>query len=208
MQDNESSSRRSHNRDERRGQLLNAARRVFGQKGYHAATVDDITRAAGVAKGTYYLYFSEKREVFYELICQFFDMVTHVGRVVDQQVHTKEEYFDRMEQAARRLAHLYRQNRDLVRLTYRESMGMDEKLESMVRDFYRRMASVEADNIRLGIELGLFRDDVEPLVAAYAHIGMVERVLLQWVFDRSFPQVSDPVALLMELAYVGLRRKT
>jgi len=52
-------------RDERRAKLVTAARDVFGQKGYHAATVDDITRAAGVAKGTFYLYFDEKREVYY-----------------------------------------------------------------------------------------------------------------------------------------------
>jgi AcrR family transcriptional regulator len=44
-------------RDERRAQLVHAAREVFGAKGYHDATVDDITRAAGVAKGTFYLYF-------------------------------------------------------------------------------------------------------------------------------------------------------
>src|SRR5437764_15224371 len=55
-------------RDERRAQLVSAARDVFGQKGYHAATVDDITRAAGVAKGTFYLYFEEKREVYYALV--------------------------------------------------------------------------------------------------------------------------------------------
>ncbi|MFN2190288.1 MAG: helix-turn-helix domain-containing protein, partial [Candidatus Promineifilaceae bacterium] len=41
------------------------------EKGYHAATVDDITRAAGVAKGTFYLHFSEKAAVFYELIRRF-----------------------------------------------------------------------------------------------------------------------------------------
>ena len=42
-------------RDERRAQLIAAAGTVFGQKGYHAATVDDVTRAANVAKGTFYL---------------------------------------------------------------------------------------------------------------------------------------------------------
>ncbi len=48
----ENSRQRSHSKDERRAQLLEAARAVFCDKGYHAATVDDITRAAGVAKGT------------------------------------------------------------------------------------------------------------------------------------------------------------
>jgi len=193
--------------DIRRATLLDAARQVFSQKRYHSATVDDITRVAGVAKGTFYLYFSEKRAVFYDLMLQFFNMVTSVGMSVSKDVKTKREYFTRIETAASRLSELFQKNRDLVRLSYRESMGMDEKLEKMVRDFYRSMAQVEADNIRLGMELGLFRDDIDPLLAAYAHIGMVERVLLQWQFDRSFPEMPDLEHQLVELAYIGLRKK-
>ena len=41
-----------HRRDERRQSLLDGARALFARKGYHATTVDDITREAGVAKGT------------------------------------------------------------------------------------------------------------------------------------------------------------
>ena len=207
MTDSPRSKKRANGRDVRRAELLDAARQVFSQKGYHPATVDDITRVAGVAKGTFYLYFSEKRAVFYDLIQQFFQMVTSVGMSVSADVKTKKEYFHRIETAATRLSQLFQNNRDLVRLTYRESMGMDQRLEKMVRDFYRRMARVEAENIRLGIQLGLFREDLDPLLTAYAHIGMVERVLLQWQFDRSFPRVPNLERQIVELAYVGMRRR-
>jgi hypothetical protein len=86
-------------------------------------------------------------------------------------------------------------------------MGLDEELEHMVRGFYRRLAEVEAENIRVGTDLGLFRKDIDPMVAAYAHIGLVERVLLEAVFDRGFPAVPDLVKQLMILAYSGLRRR-
>ena len=49
---------------ERRNEILVAARDVFARKGYHQATIDDIVKAAGVARGTYYLYFEDKRAVF------------------------------------------------------------------------------------------------------------------------------------------------
>jgi AcrR family transcriptional regulator len=203
----ETRKRRSPSKDERRAQLLEAARSVFGSKGYHAATVDDITRAAGVAKGTFYLYFTEKRTIFYELITCFFELITEAGKSVGaDEVQTREDFFRRLEQAGHQLARIFADNRDLVRLTYRESMGMDEKLESMVRRFYRQMAQVEADNVRLGVKLGLFRDDIHPLLAAYAHIGMVERVLLQWLSDRSFPEIPDLVGQVIELAHRGMQR--
>lgn len=209
MTTDENRKRRSQSKDERRAQLLEAGRSVFGSKGYHAATVDDITRAAGVAKGTFYLYFTEKRAIFYELIGHFFELVTEAGMsVAGAEVLTQEDFFTRLDRAARQLAKLFAENRDLVRLTYRESMGMDEKLESMVRGFYRQMAQVEAENVRLGVRLELFREDIHPLVAAYAHIGMVERVLLQWVSDRSFPDVPDLVGQIIELAHHGMQRRT
>jgi AcrR family transcriptional regulator len=53
---------------ERRQVLLRAARDVFATKGFHDAKVDDITVLAGVAKGTFYLYFPDKRSVFEALV--------------------------------------------------------------------------------------------------------------------------------------------
>ena len=51
-------------RDKRRKQLLNAATRVFARKGYWSSSIADIIQAAGVARGTFYLYFCSKRDVF------------------------------------------------------------------------------------------------------------------------------------------------
>ena len=165
-------------RDERRAQLVTAARDVFGQKGYHAATVDDITRAAGVAKGTFYLYFDEKREVYYELVRSFLQHVKDIGASVAREVHTPDASSSRAaSRRPRELVRVFLEHHKLARLTYRESMSLDPELERMLRDFYRDLARVEADNIRVGIELGLFRP-VEPMICAYAHIGMVERVAL------------------------------
>src|SRR5438067_289448 len=46
------------------GTILEAARKVFAKKGFEQSTVDDIADAAGVAKGTLYLYFRSKREIY------------------------------------------------------------------------------------------------------------------------------------------------
>jgi len=51
----------------RRAVILDAALRVFGQYGYRRTTMDDIAREAGIAKGTIYLSFASKEEVFQAL---------------------------------------------------------------------------------------------------------------------------------------------
>jgi AcrR family transcriptional regulator len=52
-------------------QLLRAATDVFYEHGFHRAKVSDITEAANVAQGTFYLYFSSKDEIFLELLQRF-----------------------------------------------------------------------------------------------------------------------------------------
>ncbi|NDW53885.1 TetR/AcrR family transcriptional regulator [Aliiroseovarius sp. PrR006] len=53
---------------ERRAKILAAAEQVIGEKGFTAASIADITRAADTALGTFYIYFSGKDEVFRELV--------------------------------------------------------------------------------------------------------------------------------------------
>jgi AcrR family transcriptional regulator len=52
----------------RRTQILEAATRVFAEKGYHRATTKDIARAAKMAEGTIYLYFKNKAELLLALM--------------------------------------------------------------------------------------------------------------------------------------------
>lgn len=51
-----------------RRRILDAAEEVFGEYGYYEASISEITRRAGVAQGTFYIYFRTKREIFAELV--------------------------------------------------------------------------------------------------------------------------------------------
>src|SRR3954462_15354943 len=65
---------------DRRGQLLAAARSVFAKKGYDDATVSEIVGGAGVAQGTFYLYFPGKESLagaFAELLSERFAELAH-----------------------------------------------------------------------------------------------------------------------------------
>jgi AcrR family transcriptional regulator len=193
--------RRLSQRDERRSSLLVAAQKVFSEKGYHAATVDDITRAAGVAKGTFYLYFQEKREIYYEVIRGFLQLLKDIGRLAPGR---DPDFLTALAGAGRELMRVFLENRELVRLAHRESMGLDPGLEAMVRGFYREAAEVHSQNIHVGMELGLFRP-VDPLLTAYAHVGMIERVLLAFLDDEpGLPPPDHIVQQMIEVAFQGL----
>ncbi len=62
-----SSEKTRQKKDAKRTAMMNAAVRVFAEKGYHSATVRDIVRDAGVAIGTFYFYFPDKETLFVHL---------------------------------------------------------------------------------------------------------------------------------------------
>jgi AcrR family transcriptional regulator len=190
---------------ERRQQLLVAARSLFAEKGYHETTVDDITRAADVAKGTFYLYFSEKREIYVEVIRGFLDLIRDFATLVTQHTPSPAEYFERVKTGAVNLMTMLQDNRQLARLAYREALGVDEQLTELLRTFYREIADLEVRNLELGMQLGIVRP-CAPLVVAYMHIGLVERVILE-MLDRpeDFPAVEIIVEELMRAGYEGVR---
>ncbi len=62
-------------RPDRRKQLLLCARRVFAKEGYHGASIDDVIRKAGVARGTFYNYFDNKRALFQNVLEELFEQI-------------------------------------------------------------------------------------------------------------------------------------
>ena len=168
--------------------------------------MDDITRAAGVAKGTFYLYFAEKREVYHEVIRGFMQLIHDTGATVADKgaAVTPSEFFARAERVAQDLMKVFLQNRELARLAYREAMGLDPEIEAMMRGFYHQIARVAAKNIEIGIKVGIVRR-CNPLVVAYAQIGMVERVLLALIErPQEFPSPEEVVREVLRMAFEGV----
>src|SRR5437879_7801917 len=96
--------RRRLTAEERRVAILNAAKRVFGEAGYHETTTKDIAAAAGVSEALLYHHFAGKRQLFEELIHSAADNLE--SRLLDAlEAHEPEvagvaAYFDFVEEEA------------------------------------------------------------------------------------------------------------
>ncbi|MCS7286503.1 MAG: TetR/AcrR family transcriptional regulator [Anaerolineae bacterium] len=69
------SERRAREKEQRKQDILEAARKVFSSKGIGEATVEDVAAAAELSKGTIYLYFSSKEEILAHLLLEGFDIL-------------------------------------------------------------------------------------------------------------------------------------
>jgi AcrR family transcriptional regulator len=76
----------------RRSEIVEAAKKVFARRGYRCATVDDIAEQAGIAKGTLYLYFKSKEEIYLTgLISDVRDLQQEASRRVAAANGTKDK---------------------------------------------------------------------------------------------------------------------
>ena len=107
---------------ERRQQILNVARDVFAKRGYHAAKIEDIVAAAGVARGTFYLYFEDKRAIFEEIVDRTFTRLGHddragrprrAGATVAEQVHEN----------IRRIVRILLEDRSTTKILLSDALG-------------------------------------------------------------------------------------
>lgn len=62
-------------KEKMRNDILDAAMRVFADKGYHAASVSNVAQAAGLAKGTLYIYFEGKRAMTTAIVDRHFALI-------------------------------------------------------------------------------------------------------------------------------------
>src|SRR5438270_8734118 len=62
--------RSSRRKDERPAEIVSAALALFAERGFGATKLDDVARAAGIAKGTIYLYFATKEDLFRAVVRQ------------------------------------------------------------------------------------------------------------------------------------------
>lgn len=151
-----------------RARVLSAAKSVFSQGGYRAATVADILAEAGIARATFYKYFRNKRQVFVDLIHDFLETIyENTGKFLAKELEESEQLADRAKEALIIFYGFFLENRDIIRVYYREAFGFDPGLYAIWDDFDRRMISLLSKILAQGVKRGTFREmDTEPVARA------------------------------------------
>src|SRR5512146_453129 len=151
--------------EERPRQILEAAREVFGERGLAAARLEDIAKRAGLSKGTIYLYFPNKEELFREM----------VRDIVVSKIERREEEFNaRTRSATETLIDFMRghwtfirspQFAPLFRLIHAEIHHFPDLARFYGEEVIARVHRLIAAIITRGIESGEFRQ-LDPKVVA------------------------------------------
>ena len=185
-------------RQARRAQVLRHAKVIFARKGYHQTNVSDIISRARIARGTFYLYFENKRDLFQELLDQVLNELT--TRIWRLRLGPEEPTpADQLRANLRRVLEFVLSERDLSDILLTYSQGFDPDLDRRIQSFYEQIAQKLQRSLDLGIGMGLVRS-CDSRTAAYCILGGVKEVIVQ--LSRQAP--PDIGALVEEILRFGL----
>lgn len=163
-----------------RRKILDAAEVVFGEMGYYEASISEITRRAGVAQGTYYIYFHSKREIFAELVEDIGKRLRAEMRVAISDATSRLEIERRGFQAFFAFVARHRRIYSIVQEAERVA-------PEAFHAYYRGISQGYIRGLREAMDEGSVRQ-LDPEAIAYTLMGIGHFVALRWLI---WPQEEE-----------------
>jgi AcrR family transcriptional regulator len=133
----------------RRTDILSAAKHVFAERGYHATTIADIARQAGLSYGSIYWYYDSKEALFHELMsAEATALRSHINGAV-RATPADEGPAAPLQAAVRATLEFYETDRALVKLLFRDAFALGAGFEEHL---YAIHASFVEDAERLVVQ--------------------------------------------------------
>ena len=175
-----------------RDDILTAAAQVFSQKGFHAASMQDIAQAVNLQKASLYHHIDSKQEILLALLDQAFDLLTeHIQPLINLPIPIA----DKLQQAMCAYLTDMLENRELASVLLLEYRSLRD--EYRARHILRRdrFEQLWRDMIQEGIDAGVF-NSTDPAIASRALLGV-----MNWTITWYHPnglltprQISDQYA--------------
>ncbi|MDO8956122.1 MAG: TetR/AcrR family transcriptional regulator [Deltaproteobacteria bacterium] len=110
---------------QRREEIIQAASKIFTEKGYHLATIRDICKASGLGPGTLYNYIKKKEDILYLIYNQLTMMLTQC--LVGTIENTKKDPYEQLKEALSKTIDTTWDYQDLILLMYQETASLDRE---------------------------------------------------------------------------------
>jgi len=190
-------------KQERRRQILAAAKAVFADAGYHGASIHAIIERAQIARGTFYLYFASKAAVFDSILDQALaDLRARIHRIEVDDPAAAPPQVQLREQVVATLTYIV-QDRPLATLLLSAGNTPDVEAAERIEQFYGEMRDLLRRALESGLEIGLLRKCHPQLVSA-ALLGLIRGVIEQLVRKDNGLTVEDVVNEMLMVALRGV----
>jgi AcrR family transcriptional regulator len=187
-----------------REKIIRNGLKIFARKGFFRTTVDDIARATGVAKGTVYLYFRDKQDLYIATIEEHFSRALDTLYATDTKPISPSKKMEEI--AVNYIDYITKLRTSYTMFTF-ENINQTgkslEKLHLVIQPKIQKMIEIISNIIKNGIKNNEFRD-VEPEIAAFYFISAIRAIFLSHFYMSDMTFKTDTV---LKLFFEGLKKR-
>src|ERR1700720_2246812 len=177
----------------KRERILGAALKLFAHEPYQAVTMDRVAVAAGVAKGTLYLYFPSKDALYLGVLSDGLDTAY---RTYQASADPKLPVVERMRRSIAVAVEFYDQRRDFLQFFAMEEPRLSEARNRIIEGSRERGFNFFASLIEEGIRVGVFTR-IDPRLATLTIQGAIRSLLLYYGPGRPVAEISRELGNLI-----------
>lgn len=189
--------------EERKAQILEAARETFTKHGFHKTRMTDIAEASGLSKGALYWYFESKDAIILSLLKKVFEPELQVIEALLSDHHSAEErlliYTERAAEDIQNMLKWMPLVYEFLVLAFRR-----DPIKEFISSVYRRNLELLEELIQQGINSGEFQAR-DARNAAIAMGSIIEGTLMLWMYDPDGIDISDHILSSTQFLLKGLR---
>jgi TetR/AcrR family fatty acid metabolism transcriptional regulator len=186
---------------DKRDRILQAAVRVFADKGFYTARVSDVASEAGVADGTIYLYFESKERLLQGLFEESMDrIITMLREIVDQPSPPA----DRLLSFFERYAQFTEDEPQLAEILTVQLRESGKLMKAIATQRFGEFLHLLMGLIEDGQRVGVFRRDAAPRTVARAMFGALDELSRSWVMSDARWKLSQSCREVLDVFLCGL----
>jgi len=200
-------SRKEKEIQSRKKDILDAAAKLFSEKGFHDVSVDEIAEQVGISKGTVYLYYENKETLFQSIVTE---KTKALYRDLQTTVDSSEPARRRIERFIEIMVAYFNRNQPIFKLFHTEKIRLSMENHSRLHEdgilAFRTYFELIARLMRDGQEQGLLRS-MEPEVCAKSLMGLIHAYSFHRMLSGNRTNVQEETAQIMDLFLNGTRKE-
>ncbi|MEV0107784.1 TetR/AcrR family transcriptional regulator [Nocardia sp. NPDC050799] len=202
------STRAERRKAELRQEIIDTAFVCFAEKGYHATGIADIATQLGIGHGTFYRYFSNKRDIIDHVIDDL------AARIIDalgtdnapDAATSLDQYREQVDRIGVALSRILLEDRRVARLLLFHATGIDDELTRRLYGLLDTADTLTAGYLEHGVELGYLRADLDTINTARAVTGMLLAGVAHGLRDPDEAAIAALNKAIRRLLVDGVRK--
>jgi AcrR family transcriptional regulator len=192
-------------KSKRRDEIMAAAKKVFARNGFHATTISDIAKEAGLAYGSVYWYFDSKDELFHALMSAEGDALrTHIAAALAASGQRPEKNWEPLRVTVQAVLEFFEADKAVTKLLLRDASALGDQFEKHLGSIYERFIDDIEKHMIVAQQLGTVIS-APPRMLAFSLAALIGQLAHRRLTTDDGVTASEVADIVVWFSLNGLR---